>query len=66
MGAIEELKAMDAVVTSMTINYNGIISIGFKLNGAHLKAQADIDNAGLYAIQLASLPDLQKLINGAD
>lgn len=66
MGAIEELKAMDAVVTSMTINDNGIISIGFKLNGAHLKAQADIDNAGMYAIQLASLSDLQKLINGAD
>ena len=66
MGAIEELKAMDAVVTSMTINYNGIISIGFKLNGAYLKAQADIDHEGLYAIQLASLPDLQKLINGAD
>ena len=64
MGAIEELKAMDAVVTSMTINDNGIISIGFKLNGAHLKAQADIDNAGLYAIQVASLSELKKLING--
>ena len=64
MGAIEELKAMDAVVTSMTINDNGIISIGFKLNGAHLKAQADIDNSGLYAIQVASLSELKKLING--
>jgi len=64
MDTIQELRDLDADVTSMTINNNGIISIGFKLNGAHLKAQADIDNAGLYAIQVASLSELKKLING--
>jgi hypothetical protein len=64
MDTIHELRDLGADVTSMTINNNGIISIGFKLNGAHLKAQADIDNAGLYAIQLASLSELKKLING--
>ena len=64
MDTIHELRDLDADVTSMTINNNGIISIGFKLNGAHLKAQADIDNAGLYAIQVASLSELKKLING--
>ena len=64
MDTIHELRDLGADVTSMTINNNGIISIGFKLNGAHLKAQADIDNAGLYAIQVASLSELKKLING--
>ena len=64
MGALDELRTLDADVTSMTVNDEGIISLAFKLNGAHLKAQADIDNAGLYAIQVASLSDLKKLING--
>ncbi len=64
MGAIEELKNMDADITSMAVSDAGIVSVGFKLNGAHLKAQADIDNRGLYAIQVASLSELKKLING--
>ncbi len=64
MGTLEELKALDADVTSMTVNDEGIISLAFKVNGAHLKAQADIDNSGLYAIQVASLSELKKLING--
>jgi hypothetical protein len=64
MDSIKELKKMDASITSMTVDVGGIISVAFKLNGAHLKAQADIDNRGLYAIQVSSLSDLQKLING--
>jgi hypothetical protein len=64
MDTLEELKALDADVTSMTVNDEGIISLAFKVNGAHLKAQADIDNRGLYAIQVASLSELKKLING--
>ena len=63
--SIKQLEEIGAEVTSMTLDdQNGIILIGFKINGAHLRAQADIDNAGLYAIQIASLADLQKLING--
>ena len=64
MDSIEELKKMDAGITSLTVSDEGIISLSFKLNGAHLKAQADIDHKGLYAIQVASLSDLQKLIDG--
>lgn len=63
--SIKQLEEIGAEVTSMTLDdHLGIISIQFKINGANLKAYADIDNAGLYAIQIASLADLKKLING--
>jgi prephenate dehydrogenase len=63
--SIKQLEEIGAEITSMTLDeHDGIVSIQFKINGACLKAQADIDNAGLYAIQIASLADLQKLING--
>lgn len=63
--SIKQLEEIGAEITSMTLHeHDGIISIQFKINGANLKAQADIDSAGLYAIQIASLADLQKLING--
>jgi prephenate dehydrogenase len=63
--SIKQLEEIGAEITSMTLDeHDGIVSIQFKINGACLKAQADIDTKGLYAIQIASLADLQKLING--
>jgi hypothetical protein len=64
MDTLGELKKMDADISSMTASDDGVITLSFKINGAHIKAQYDIDSRGLYAIEVASFADLQKLING--
>ena len=46
----------------MKSNEQGIINICFSINGVQLHAQADIDNRGIYAIQVPSLDGLKKLI----
>ena len=46
-------------------NYNeetGIIKLFFRVNGVQVKAQADIDNAGIYGITIDSINDLKKMV----
>lgn len=60
--SINKLKQIGAVNLHMKSNEQGIINICFSINGVQLHAQADIDNRGIYAIQVPSLDGLKKLI----
>ncbi len=61
MDTIRELREMGAEITSMVTNGDGILSVEFTINGAHIKAQGDIDHRGLYAIQLPNIDHLKRL-----
>tara|TARA_R110000744_G_scaffold90984_6_gene176597 strand:- start:1777 stop:1983 length:207 start_codon:yes stop_codon:yes gene_type:complete len=60
--SIKKLKQMGAVNLHMKLFGEGIFKISFSINGVQLHAQADIDNRGIYAIQVPSLDGLKKLI----
>ena len=62
MDTIQELKDLGAEITSMSVSGNGIVSVEFKVNGAHIKAQSDIDHRGLYGIQVANFDQLKLII----
>ncbi len=61
--SIEQLKTMGATGITFDVNESGIIRVCFTLNGVQIHAQADLDNAGIYAIEVPSLQGLAKLIN---
>ena len=61
--SLDQIKAMGATNVSLDVSENGIVKICFTLNGVQIHAQADIDNSGIYAIQVPSLQGLAKLIN---
>ena len=46
----------------MDIDDRGIIAISFLIKDVRIIAQADIDNEGVYAIQLPGLDGLSKLL----
>ena len=60
--AINKIKGMGASEIEMDIDDRGIIAISFLIKDVRIQAQADIDNEGVYAIQLPSLDDLSKLL----
>jgi hypothetical protein len=63
LSSIDKLKSIGATDITMKVNESGIVKICFKLNDVQIHAQADIDNSGIYAIEVPSLQGLAKLIN---
>ena len=60
--SIEEIEAMGATDITLEIEESGIIKICFSIRGVQIHAQADIDNSGIYAIEVPSLKGLAKLL----